>query len=95
MFADNLDVTTFKEDLQKLYEGKLSSHLADTSLHGGGSGGSDEAFFITAQSLTGDYLTPPPPPVPNGVTQKILYCLIDINLLASALESAGYKFCKE
>lgn len=95
MFADNLDVTTFKEDLQKLYEGKLSSHLADTSLHGGGSGASNEVLVIRSQTLTGEYLAPPPPPLPNGVTAKTVSCTIDLNVLATYLESAGYKFCKE
>lgn len=92
MFADNLDVTTFKDDLQKLYEGKLSSHLSDTSLHGGGSG-SNSVFVVTAQTLTGEKLAPPPPPLPNGVTATNLSCTIDLNVLATYLESAGYNFC--
>lgn len=98
IFLEKLNHSTFTNDLEKLYEGKLSSHLADTSLHSGGSGGgsgSDEVIFITVQSTMGDYLAGPPLPPMDGKTVKYLDCFIDINLLAGALENAGYKFCKE
>ena len=94
MFADNLDVSTFKDDLQKLYEGKLTSHLSDTSLHSGGGADLSE-IAISARTFDGQRLSMPFPPLPDGSTWKEILCVIDMNLLAQELENKGYNFCDE
>lgn len=93
-FAEWAQWDNAQTDLLKICQGDFSAHINDTSLHGGGSG-SNGVFVVTAQTLTGEQLAPPPPPLPNGVTATNLSCVIDLNVLATYLESAGYNFCDE